>query len=75
MTEEQAMQVLTEAGYYLGNLWHIDDIDDDSFTKEEKLDILHNAIHRDYVYQIINENIHDQILIEKYSKHERDKTQ
>lgn len=68
MTTEQAMQVLRDAGYYLGNLWHIDDIDDDSFTKEEKLDILQNAIDRDYVYEIINENIHDQIL-------ERDKTQ
>jgi len=69
MTEiEKAIQVLRDAGYYVGNLWSIDDVDDDTLTKAEKLDVLHNAIHRDCVYERINENIEDELLMIKYHK-------
>jgi hypothetical protein len=60
---EEALQTLRDAGYYVENLWHIDDVGNDDFTKEEKLDILHNSIHRDYVYRIINESIYDEIEV------------
>ena len=65
---DEALQTLRDAGYYTGNLWHINDIDDDSLDKEEKLEVLHNAIHRDYIYERINDAIHDELLILKYSK-------
>jgi len=65
---EEALQTLRDAGYYVENLWHIDDIDDDSLDKEEKLEALHNAIHRDYIYERINDAIDDELLILKHSK-------
>jgi len=64
----KALLTLRDAGYYTGNLWHIDDIDDDSLDKEEKLEVLHNSIHRDYIYERINDAIHDELLILKHSK-------
>lgn len=58
---EEALQTLRDAGYYVENLWSIEDVDNDDLTKEEKLEILHNSIHRDYVYRIINEAIYDEV--------------
>lgn len=60
---EEALQTLRDAGYYVTYLWHIDDVDNDDLTKEEKLEILHNSIHRDYIYSIINESIYDELLM------------
>jgi hypothetical protein len=66
MNEMEAIQVLKNSGYYVGNLWHVDDVDDDTLTNEEKLEVLHNAVHRDCVYERINENIEDELLMIKY---------
>lgn len=66
---EEALQTLRDAGYYVENLWSIEDVDNDDLTKEEKLEILHNSIHRDYVYRIINESIYDELLIHTQSKY------
>jgi hypothetical protein len=60
---EEALQTLRDAGYYVENLWSIYDVDNDELTKEEKLEILHNSIHRDYIYSIINESIYDELLM------------
>lgn len=60
---EEALQTLRDAGYYVENLWSIEDVDNDELTKEEKLEILHNSIHRDYIYSIINESIYDELLM------------
>lgn len=60
---EEALQTLRDAGYYVENLWSIEDVDNDDLTKEEKLEILHNSIHRDYIYSIINESIYDELLM------------
>lgn len=60
---EEALQTLRDAGYYVENLWSIYDVDNDDLTKEEKLEILHNSIHRDYIYSIINESIYDELLM------------
>ena len=60
---EDALQTLRDAGYYVENLWSIEDVDNDELTKEEKLEILHNSIHRDYIYSIINESIYDELLM------------
>lgn len=66
---KEALQTLRDAGYYVENLWSIEDVDNDDLTKEEKLEILHNSIHRDYVYRIINESIYDELLIHTQSKY------
>jgi hypothetical protein len=60
---QNALLTLRNAGYYVDNLWHIDDVDNDDLTDEDKLYILHNAIHRDYIYERINEAIHDETEI------------
>ena len=58
---QNALLTLRNAGYYVGNLWHIDDVNNDDLTKEEKLDVLHHAIHRDYIYSLINEAIQEEV--------------
>jgi len=68
MKVEEAMQVLKDAGYYVENLWCIHDVDDDRLTKENKLKVLHSAIHRENIYSMINENIADELLILNESK-------
>lgn len=60
---EEARQTLRDAGYYVENLWSIEDVDNDDLTKEEKLEILHNSIHREYIYSLINESIYDELLM------------
>lgn len=64
----EALQTLRDAGYYTGNLWHVHDVDDENLNTEEKFEILHNAINRDYIYERINDAIHDELLMLKYSK-------
>ena len=60
---KEAMETLREAGYYVDNLWSVDDVDDDNLSQEEKLSVLHDAIHRDRIYEIINENIYDELMM------------
>lgn len=68
MTVQQAKQILRDAGYYVENLWSIYDVDDDSLNNEEKLEVLHNSIHRDYIFELINKSIQDELLILSQSK-------
>jgi hypothetical protein len=65
---KEALQTLRDAGYYVENLWSIYDVDDDSLNNEEKLEVLHNAIHRDYIFELINKSIQDELLILSQSK-------
>jgi hypothetical protein len=65
---EEALQTLRDAGYYATFLWHIDDVDDDDLSDEAKLEILHNSIHKDYIYETINESIYDELLMYKEYK-------
>ena len=58
---QNALLTLRNAGYYVGNLWHVDDVNNDNLTKEEKLNVLHYAIHRDYIYGLINEAIQEEV--------------
>ena len=65
---EEALQTLRDAGYYVTFLWHIDDVDNDDLSDGEKLEILHNSIHKDYIYETINESIYDELLMYTESK-------
>ncbi len=65
---EEALQTLRDAGYYATFLWHVDDVDDDDLSDESKLEILHNSIHKDYIYETINESIYDELLMYKEYK-------
>ena len=65
---DEALQTLRDAGFYTTFLWHIDDVDDDDLSDEAKLEILHNSIHKDYIYETINESIYDELLMYKEYK-------
>lgn len=57
-TIEQAKQVLRDNGYYVDNLWHIDDITQTyNCTDEEALEVLDGALNVSYVVENIFENI------------------
>ena len=45
---EQAKATLREAGYYVGNLWHINDVKNgEELTDKQAQDILHGALEND----------------------------
>jgi len=55
MTIEQAKEVLKENGYYVDNLWHIDDVKQHGdLSNEEAYDILDSTLRNDYTIETIN---------------------
>ena len=57
---DAAIDFLEEQGYYLGNLWHIDDVMKRyKCTKEEAMDILDDAVGGEFVMEMINCRIVD----------------
>jgi len=60
MTIEQAKQVLKENGYYVDNLWHIDDVklqSDVDVDDDTAYDILNSALTNDWIMEQINVSI------------------
>jgi hypothetical protein len=60
MTIEQAKQVLKENGYYVDNLWHIDDVklhSDVDVDNDTAYDILNSALTNDWIMEQINVSI------------------
>ena len=49
MTTEQAKEVLRNAGYYVDNLWSIQDVDNDSLTDNEKQSVLNMALTNEHI--------------------------
>ena len=55
MNIEQAKEVLKENGYYVDNLWHIDDVKQHGdLSNEEAYDILDSTLRNDYTIETIN---------------------
>ena len=52
---EKAKQVLREAGYYVDNLWSIQDVRDDAneLTEEQKMEALGMALKNEYTIEQI----------------------
>ncbi len=55
MSVDQAKQVLTDAGFYVGNLWSINDISEG--TPEERMNILERVLDSEYIQGEIIEAI------------------
>lgn len=49
---DEARATLREAGYFVDNLWHIDDVEGD-FTDERKQEILLNALTDEYIIETV----------------------
>ena len=54
-----AKAVLKENGFYVENLWHIDDVD--LFEIDECFEVLSDAIEQDSIYEQINASIQDSV--------------
>ena len=54
-----AKAVLKENGFYVDNLWHIDDVD--LFEIDECFEVLSDAIEQDSIYEQINASIQDSV--------------
>lgn len=63
MTTEEAKQVLRDAGYYVDNLWCIEDVDAD-ITDDEKYEILDEVLQSEYIMERINESI--EVKVEEF---------
>ena len=59
MNIEQAKQVLKDAGYFVDNLWHINDIKDkyNCDSDEQAQDILYNSLTNESVMEYIWDSI------------------
>lgn len=57
MTTEQAREVLRNAGYYVDNLWSIQDVDDDSLTDNVKQLVLNMALTNEHIMEEIQYGI------------------
>jgi hypothetical protein len=70
MKEEiiKAKEVLRNAGYFVDNLWHIDDVDLDGASDEDKMQMLDDVLSSDYTNQIIFESIADAKEYYKFKK-------
>jgi hypothetical protein len=53
---DRARATLREAGYFVDNLWCVDDVEGD-FTDERKQEILNNALTNEYLMEMIHEQI------------------
>ena len=53
MAIANAKLVLKQAGYYVGNLWSIHDVKDDSLTDEQKMKALDMALTNEYTTEQI----------------------
>ena len=54
-----AKAVLKENGFYVDNLWHIDDVD--LFEIDECFEVLSDAIEQDSIYNQITASIEDSV--------------
>ena len=61
MTIEQAKQVLEDNGYFVDNLWHIEDVrsKSDSISDEDAMGVLEQALTNDWIMEQINVTIGD----------------
>lgn len=61
MTIEQAKQVLHDNGYYVDNLWHIEDVKSKSnnISDEDAMGVLESALTNDWIMEQINVTIGD----------------
>ena len=70
MTEQEAREVLRKAGYFVDNLWHIDDVDLDGASDEDKMQILDDVFSNGSYYERVFEMIGD---IKEYYKFKKQK--
>jgi hypothetical protein len=57
---EKAKQVLRDAGYFVDNLWHIDDVKQNyNCTDEEAMEVLEGALTNEYTQEQIFDAIDD----------------
>ena len=61
MTIEQAKQVLEDNGYFVDNLWHIQDVRSktNSISDEDAMGVLEQALTNDWIVEQINVTISD----------------
>jgi hypothetical protein len=70
MTEEQAKEVLRKEGYFVDNLWHIDDVKSKFivFDNEDAQDILNDALTNEWIFEQIWLTIDDIATYKGYKK-------
>lgn len=69
MTVQQAKQVLRDAGYFVDNLWAIQDVQDRFECDDETAQcILYDALTNEYIVEKIFEQIYDYATDEKLTK-------
>lgn len=75
MTEvEKAKEVLRQAGFFTGNLWHVDDVKGQFqiFDDEDAQDVLNDALTNEWVMEQIHYAIDDVAEYKGFKKLEED---
>lgn len=63
MTVKQAKQVLRDAGYYVDNMWHVNDVKiiDPTISTIDAHEVLHNVMNCKPVMEIVWDGIKEQV--------------
>lgn len=65
MSTEQAKELLKKNGYYIDNLWHVDDVQQKCYcTEEEAQEILDMSLTNEVTMEHINDTIYH-FIVEK----------
>lgn len=59
ITEKQIRKHLREQGYFVDNLWHVNDVHNKNLSKEEKMKVLEDVLTSPYIKEIINKQIEE----------------
>ena len=67
MNIEQAKKVLKENGYYVENLWHIDDVKQGYYVDDDKAyEVLDEVMQSEYIMQEVFETI--DLVLQNYDE-------
>lgn len=67
---DEAREVLRKAGYFVDNLWHVNDVKDAYFVldNEDAQEVLDDALTNEWIIEQINLTISDVALSKGYKK-------
>lgn len=63
MTVKQAKQVLRDAGYYVDNMWHVNDVKiiDPTISTSDAQEVLHNVMNCAPIMEMVWDGIKEQV--------------
>lgn len=59
ITEKQIKKHLSDQGFFVGKLWHVNEVPNEKLSREEKMKVLEDVLTSPYIIKIINRQIEE----------------